>query len=86
MRTASSYVEGFLQLYKEAWWDNVTLKELFWTGQMLLLGEDHTLWVCGSYLTVEVIEDNINITSDSLVHIPSPAALSLPTPYRVPES
>lgn len=40
-------VEGYLQMYDEARWDDETLKELFWSemddifGQMLLLGEDH---------------------------------------------
>lgn len=57
-------------------------------SQMLLLGEDHcplaefvdyTLWVCGSFLTARVVENNVTINYNSQVHIPSPAALSLPT-------
>lgn len=67
------FVEDSLELYNEACWDDETLKQLFWNGmddilgQMLLVSEDYlafiefveyVLWVCGSSLTVGVMEDD----------------------------
>lgn len=72
-RMLEEFVEDILELYNEARWDDETLKQLFWSGmddilgQMLLVSEDHlafvefveyVLWVCGSSLTVGVMEDH----------------------------
>lgn len=69
------------------------LKELFWSemddilGQMLLLGEDHrpfaefvdyTLWICGSSISMGIVESNAS--SNSLAHITSSAVNSLSAP------
>lgn len=72
------------------------LKHLFWSrmddllGQMLLVSEghrpfiefvEHALWVCGSSLTVGVVEDNI-ITSNFPGPSTPSAAISIPAPDR----
>lgn len=72
-RILDEYVEGCLQLYNEARWDDESLKHLFWSrmdeilGKMLLLRDNHctftefvdyTLWLCGSSLTLGVIEND----------------------------
>ncbi|KAK9964056.1 hypothetical protein ABG768_005261 [Culter alburnus] len=71
--TLDEYAEGCLQLYSEARWDDETLKHLFWSrmdeifSKMLLLRDNHctfaefvdyTLWLCGSSLTLGVIEND----------------------------
>lgn len=43
---------------------------------------DYTLWVCGSSLTVGVVEDNATINSNSPGLLTPPAAISLPDPDR----
>lgn len=74
------------------------MKQHFWRrmddilGQMLLLGEDqslfiefidYALWVCGSSLTVGVTEDNDISNSDSLGLSKPPATTSLPVLEKI---
>jgi len=67
-------MEGFLELYNEACWDDETLNHLFWRGiSLVLLGEDHCHFTEFADYTLQsslplVVEDSNNI-SDSKAHV-----------------
>lgn len=80
-------MEGFLELYNEACWDDETLNHLFWKGiSLVLLWEDHCPltefadYTLQSSLTI-VVEHSNNI-SNSTVHVPLIEVISLPSPDR----
>lgn len=79
------YIEEFLELYNKARLDNETLKQLFWSddilGQFFSKFVEYALWVCRSSLTVGVMEDDA-INSDSPELSTSLAAISLSAPDR----